>query len=339
LQYERRGEFDSVELILMATARREVDKVKVTRDVQLPATAKRGDLWVILLAAGDGSRIHGLVSDMHGVSAPKQFCTLDRTESMLRWSVRRALGMVPRNRVVSVVADQHRHWWTEELADLPPENVVIQPRNRGTAAGILLPLLRVLRQDRHAVVLILPSDHYVRDERRLRASMRRAIDCIECGACRIGLLGIVPQEVDSGYGWIVPASTAETAKVEAFVEKPDADEARSLMRSGALLNSFIIAAKAEALLQLYLYTIPELVGAFLGWKVEGNGSWSDLVGLYDRLPTCDFSREVLQRASDHLFAVRVSECGWSDLGTPARLHDYQECHSPVPAVRQQQWTV
>jgi mannose-1-phosphate guanylyltransferase len=241
---------------------------------------------------------------------------------MLRWSVRRALGMVPKSRIVPVVSAKHRRWWAEDLADLPPENVVIQPRNRGTAAGTLLPLLQILRCDRHARVLILPSDHYVSDEQRLRASMLRAVESIEPDSFRVRLLGMVPQVVDGGYGWILPASTAELTRVEAFVEKPDLDRARSLMRRGALLNSLIIAGKAETLLQLYLITLPDLVGRLVSWKSEDQGRWSDLVALYEALPTLDLSREVLQRSSDRLSAVRVADCGWTDLGTPARLNDY-----------------
>jgi mannose-1-phosphate guanylyltransferase len=295
---------------------------------QPPATEKSGDLWVILLAAGDGSRVHGLMSDMWGADAPKQFCSLDRRESMLQWSIRRALGMVPKSRIVTVVAAKHRHWWSRDLADLPLKNVVIQPRNRGTAAGILLPLLHVIQKDPHARILILPSDHYVSDEKLLRRSMIRAVDSIENGRDRVRLLGIVPQETDDGYGWIVPTSTAELTQVEAFVEKPDGETARSLMCRGALLNSFILAARAETLLQLYLRALPDLVGEFAIWKNEAGGRWPELAALYDGLPTCDFSREVLERFSNDLSAVRVSGCGWTDLGTPARLRDYQALQTP-----------
>jgi mannose-1-phosphate guanylyltransferase len=310
-----------------------------TKPAKRMATAvEDGDLWVVLLAAGDGTRVHGLVRDGRGVLAPKQFCTLDGTESMLRWSVRRALGVVPMDRIVPVVAAKHRYWWTKDLSDLPSENVVIQPRNRGTAIGILLPLLHILEQDRHARVLILPSDHHATDEERLRKFIIRAVSSLEMRSDRIVLLGMVPEGPDSDYGWIVPVSTGEWTQVEAFVEKPDRDEARSLMRRGALLNSFIIAAEAEVLLQLYLRTLPDLVGEFGGWKNEAEGRWSALTALYDVLPSLDFSREVLERSPGYLSTVCVSGCGWTDLGTPARLHDYATHRNRASALQDHQPT-
>jgi hypothetical protein len=41
--------------------------------------------------------------------------------------------------------------------------------------------------------------------------------------------------------------------------------------------------------------------------------------LYDRLPTVDFSRDILQKQPAHLRVLPVPHCGWSDLGTPERV--------------------
>jgi hypothetical protein len=45
-----------------------------------------------------------------------------------------------------------------------------------------------------------------------------------------------------------------------------------------------------------------------------------LAALYDRLPTVDFSRDVMGDGSAlPLRVLPVPECGWSDLGTPERV--------------------
>ena len=95
---------------------------------------------------------------------------------MLRWALDRACSAVPKEHVVTVVAEQHRRFWERELSDFPAGNVLVQPRNRGTAAGLLLPLLDLsLHRDAAARVLVLASDHYVEDERTLRESMELAL--------------------------------------------------------------------------------------------------------------------------------------------------------------------
>jgi mannose-1-phosphate guanylyltransferase len=61
--------------------------------------------------------------------------------SLLREALQRAETIAsPANRCI-VVAPHHRHWWDAELAAEPESNVIVQPSNRGTANGILLPLL------------------------------------------------------------------------------------------------------------------------------------------------------------------------------------------------------
>src|SRR5262245_39381555 len=116
--------------------------------------------WALVLAAGDGTRLRELTT-RNGIATPKQYCSLRGGRSLLGDVLARAGRCVPRRRIVVVVAEQHRRFWERELADFPPENIVVQPSNRGTAAGILLPLLTVLERDPGARLAVLPSDHFV----------------------------------------------------------------------------------------------------------------------------------------------------------------------------------
>ena len=120
--------------------------------------------WVVVLAAGDGRRLHQLTTNESGVPVPKQFCSLNGGPSLLRSALRRAETVASPHRICTVVAEQHRHWWQPALTPAEHANVIVQPRNRGTANGILLPLLHIMRRDPQARVVLLPSDHYVDDE-------------------------------------------------------------------------------------------------------------------------------------------------------------------------------
>jgi mannose-1-phosphate guanylyltransferase len=226
-------------------------------------------------------------------------------------------------RIVTVVAAQHREWWERELSDCPTDNVVIQPRNRGTAAGILLPLLRIVQRDPRAGIIVLPSDHYVARESVLRRAIVEATQAVHLDESRVVLLGMTPRECDTEYGWIVPsAENQPVCKVTAFVEKPDRTKARFLLRHGALLNSLILVATGRTLLQLYDHAIPRLVGEFISWRDEAAGGPTALEALYQTLPSCDFSREVLEPSGECLSVVRAADCGWTDVGTPARLESF-----------------
>ena len=277
-----------------------------------------GNTWAIVLAGGDGVRLRSLTSDAHGISVPKQFCSFGRPEPMIRWAVNRAARVVPRQQIVAVVAARHRRWWQSELADLPPQNIIVQPLNRGTAPGLLLPLLDIVHRDRGATVVVLPSDHHVADEASLEATMRGAIERVAQND-EIVLLGVPPIQADTQYGWILPAGPrGPVRKVASFIEKPDQETARALMARGALINTLILAGKGRQLLALCLRTVPELVGSLAAWRDTATTT-EGLARLYEALQPRDLSRDVLQRCCDSLSVAPTPDCGWTDMGTPERL--------------------
>src|SRR6202046_5086104 len=135
---------------------------------------QRMDTWALVLAAGEGSRLHSLTRDERGVAVPKQFCSLQGGPCLLQDDLQRAASVAPLPQICSVVAKQHRRWWAPILSYLPEENVISQPQNKGTAFGILLPLLRIAERDPDAVVVMLPADHFLSDEDVMIQSLREA---------------------------------------------------------------------------------------------------------------------------------------------------------------------
>jgi mannose-1-phosphate guanylyltransferase len=282
------------------------------------------NVWALILAAGEGSRLRGLTTTPGGLSVPKQFCSLQGGASLLEETLWRAESVAQRRHMVTVVAAQHRRWWDALLGSAGSNNVIVQPENKGTAPGLLLPLLHVVRRDPKATIVILPSDHYVRNETVLARGLQQATRLARIDSRRAYLLGLVPDEIDPELGYIMPDNRAATtaASVRQFIEKPAFEVARELIKSGAVWNVFILAASADALLGLYTARFPNLV-AELRRAVDQDGTdtleASATRALYPRLPTLDFSRDVLQGQESRLRVLTVPSCGWSDLGTPRRV--------------------
>ena len=127
--------------------------------------ATRQRTWAVVLAAGDGTRLAHLTRDARGNAVPKQFCSLNGGASLLQEAMHRARRLVPRERLCVIVAEQHRRWWRPTLWSLPASNVVVQPRNCGTANGILLAMLSILERDPLARIVFLPADHLYGDRK------------------------------------------------------------------------------------------------------------------------------------------------------------------------------
>ena len=290
------------------------------------AVGPRGRRWAIVLAGGAGARLSELTRTPDGATVPKQYCSLLGGASLLGAALARAASLVGRERVVAVVAPEHRPYWTRQLACLPPGNTIQQPANRGTAPGILLPLLSILERDPLATVALLPADHYFARERIVRRSLQRALRFAESDPRgRLAVLGIAPDRAETQYGWIVPAvptgriPLAGPLPVSAFVEKPDRERAEELRARGGMWNSFLVAARGAVLLDLFAQRAPGLVPAFLdALFVQPEEREQRLARLYAELEPKDFCRDLLEGSEERLCVSVVPPCGWTDLGDPER---------------------
>lgn len=282
-----------------------------------------GNTWAIVLAGGEGSRLHRVTTTESGVAVPKQFCSLRGGYSLLSEALKRAEAVAPPEYICTIVSQHHRRWWSRGLPSMPTANIVVQPRNCGTGNGILLPLLYILARDPEAQVVLLPSDHHVRDEKTLAAALQEAALELRTRSDQILLIGILPEEADPDLGYIVPGrSEGAVSTVARFVEKPDAPLARALVQAGALWNAFIVAASGQALLQMFVRRFPGIVASMQA-LIAKNPFTADLsrvaMNFYRDLPNMDFSRQILPGAERSLRVLQAQRCGWSDLGTPKRL--------------------
>jgi mannose-1-phosphate guanylyltransferase len=280
--------------------------------------------WAVILAGGDGRRLGDLTIDADGVCRPKQYCSLNGGPSLLHLSLHRALRLVPPERVVLVVTEAHRRWWEPELSSLRRPTVVVQPSNRGTGLGVLLPLLVIAKSDPEADVICIPSDHYVKREAVLAEVLRQVTAPDMPDSDRLTLLGIAPNAPDSGFGYLCPApdSGVGMRPVDRFVERPDGLAAADLIRAGGVWDSGIIAGRISQIVSLYRRHLPgmmlELKATVECWSDPRIPS-ADLASLYSRHPALDFSRDVLYRHPESLQFLTVPPCGWTDVDTPVRL--------------------
>jgi mannose-1-phosphate guanylyltransferase len=279
--------------------------VRTSRDV-----TGMGETWAIVLAAGDGSRLRLLVRLIHDEVVPKQFATLVGTRSLLQTTIERVGACAPPARTMVVVDRSYEELARRQLADWPELEIVSQPRNRGTALGVLLALARLRRYAPDAAVAIFPSDHHVPRPASYLEGVRLSLR-----SSGVTLLGVAPERADSELGWILPDRTVGRGlqTVKRFVEKPNREVAEELFHQGALWNAFVIGGRVRDIWGLAAAHLPFEASAF-----EGACGPNEIDAIYRRERTVDFSRAVLEEACD-LQVTRVEGTGWADWGTPERV--------------------
>jgi len=271
--------------------------------------------WALVLAGGDGVRLRELTRHIAGVPIPKQYCRITGDHSLLEMTLSRIAPSVPASRTLVIVNRNHLALALPQLAGLPTRNVIVQPANRDTGPGVLLGLAHLSRRDPRAMVVLLPSDHYVHDELAFRRYVEHARDVVRLHPDRIALLGIPPDRPEPGYGYVTTRpvdhfACPSTFGVHAFEEKPSAEAAARFVADGALWSSLVMVFCVDRMLELLERILPSEV-ADLRARVG-----PPLARLYRRMLPWNLSRDFLPHIVQDLVVIRADGIGWSDLGTP-----------------------
>ena len=280
-----------------------------------------GDAWAVVLAGGDGTRLRPLARLLFRSELPKQYLPLLDGRSLLQATLRRIAPLFAPERTIVVVSESHLEVASRQIGPYGGVRLIAQPKNLGTAPGLLLPLARIQALEPKARIAVFPSDHHIPNPGPLLRGIANALRSRRHD--RI-LFGVVPTEPVSDLGWIVPRPRQPVAETpvpaEALVEKPSRAVADDLYRRGALWNTFIMSGTLAAFWGMARRRVPRLVAPFDAYATTVGTTLerAALVALYSQLEPSDFSRDVLQGESG-LATVLVRGTGWSDWGTPERL--------------------
>ena len=221
--------------------------------------------WGVVLAGGKGMRLRRLTRHLYGEDRPKQYAVLTGLKSLLRQTLDRVNLLIPPERTIVVtMAGQSSYMSAELRHEAPVPHVLEQPKDRGTAAAVLLAAHRIMAQDPQAILVVLPSDHFVADDEVFMEHVAGIVEFLERFPERIVLLGAEPSEPETDYGWIeldepvARSGRSPMYRVRSFSEKPSQATADLLFGCGALWNTFVFAGRAAALVEAGRACLPSL---------------------------------------------------------------------------------
>lgn len=254
-------------------------------------------LHIVILAGGKGERFWPLSTPDH----PKPFLKFFSDRSLLQQTYDRARRLVPPERILLVVGKQHESIASEQLPELPAENILLEPVGRDTAAAIGFAAIHLSSEK---LMLVLPADHLIPDVDRFVDDVASACAFTEKhgGPCTFG---IKPDRAETGFGYVKVAENPIAPgvySVERFVEKPNRELAQTyLEQSSFFWNSGIFLWKVQRISELLATHLPEL--------------WEGLTRKhpYGQLPKTSIDFGVMQKA-DQVIMVPAS-FRWDDLGS------------------------
>jgi mannose-1-phosphate guanylyltransferase len=265
--------------------------------------------WNVVLAGGVGSRFWPLSTP----ERPKQLLPLVSDAPMLRDTLDRMRPLAPMSQTLVLTNASLREAVLALAPDLPPENVIAEPRPAGTCAALAW-ASRVIadRAGNDAVMICVHADWSIGDvpgfQETLLAAARVAVE-----ERALVTVGVVPSRPDPGFGYIQPGEEvrAGVRHVARFVEKPDRARAAQMVDDGFLWNSGIFAWRVGDLLEEIRTHTPEVQPA-----LEAAGD--DLTAFFAAVTPVAIDVGVLERSQRVL--VLAGAFGWDDVGTWAALH-------------------
>lgn len=276
-------------------------------------------IYPIILSGGAGTRLWPLSWGDH----PKQFLKLTSDKTMIQETLLRLKGLDIADPIVSCGVD-HRFLVAQQLGELGVKpSILLEPMAKNTAPAIACACCAAMKKDKDAVVVVLPSDHVIKDVETFQTSVMKAAEQAEKGS--LVTFGIVPTFPATGYGYVKSGEHLEhhVYKLDKFVEKPCLELAQEYLDSGEYSwNSGMFVIKASVFLDELKLHNPEMaelsIKAFEKAVVD-----EDFIRLdketFGQIKGDSIDYAVMEKTSKGVI-VKLN-AGWDDVGSWSALYD------------------
>jgi mannose-1-phosphate guanylyltransferase len=283
------------------------------------------NVYAVIMAGGAGTRFWPASRELR----PKQLLPLagkeGSSESLLAATVRRIAPIAAAERVYIATGAKLVEATARDLPGVPRKNLLAEPVARNTAPCIGWAAATIARIDPDALVMVLPSDHYITDEDGFRKVIAKALDGARAGY--MTTIGVVPTRPETGYGYIEIGATvgADLNEVARFVEKPDRARAEAYVAGGKhLWNAGMFFFRAKDMAAAIRAHLPALADGLA--KIDAAAARGDeareLAATFPELPSISIDHGVMEKAKK--LAVVPGSFGWNDLGSWESAWDLAE---------------
>ncbi|RJG10346.1 mannose-1-phosphate guanylyltransferase/mannose-6-phosphate isomerase [Pseudomonas cavernicola] len=279
----------------------------------------------VILSGGSGSRLWPLSRKQF----PKQFLALTGEHTLFQQTLERLTfeGMQP---PMIVCNKDHRFIVQEQLSarKIKTQAILLEPFGRNTAPAVAIAAMKLLNEGRDELLLVLPADHVIEDQKAFQRALALATIAAESG--EMVLFGVPASKPETGYGYIKSSPDAllpeGVSRVAQFVEKPNEQRAAEFVKSGNYFwNSGMFLFRASRFLDELKKHDADIYDTCLlaleRSKHEGDNIEID-AATFECCPDNSIDYAVMEKTQRA--CVVPLAAGWSDVGCWSSLWDVHE---------------
>jgi mannose-1-phosphate guanylyltransferase/mannose-6-phosphate isomerase len=279
-------------------------------------------IYPVILSGGSGTRLWPLSR----ASLPKQLLALHGERTMIQETVLRA-ALHGASAPLLLCSEAHRFLVAEQMQEIGvvPRAIVLEPMGRNTAPAAAVAALIVANEDPEGIIVLLPSDHVVRDQESFAKAVALAADAAQ--EKHIVTFGMAPTGPETGYGYVHRGVRLEKVdgafRVQRFVEKPDLETAQGYVADGGYFwNSGMFVFRADVLIEDLARHAPDVLTATREALAKSKRD-DDFVRLdtdaFAAAPNISIDYALMEKTDRA--AIVPCNIGWSDVGAWSALWD------------------
>lgn len=283
----------------------------------------------IIFAGGVGTRLWPLSRKM----SPKQFEKIIGDKSTLQLAAERLLPDFSWSQMYISTGIAYTNIVKEQLPNIPPGHIIGEPamRDVGPAVGLIAALLT--KESPNEPMVILWSDHLVRNEALFRRILKSAGEIVSKNPEQIIFVSQKPRFASENLGWIEYGKTAviqDNLDFCSFVDfqyRPDSETAKKYLKSGKhAWNLGYFVTTPKFLWSQYKRFAPNLYEGL----AQIQSAWMTkeynhvLEAIYPGLESIAFDNAILEKLDPQSALVISENIGWSDIGAWEALKEALE---------------
>ena len=223
----------------------------------------RTKILPVILSGGYGTRLWPLSRE----SFPKQYLNLihNSNKSLLQQTVERINNLENIDNPMILCNEEHRFIVAEQMRKIKvkPKSILLEPFGKNTAPAVAIASIKATEYGDDPILIILPSDHLIKDNNLFLDSLREGIEFASKG--RLVTFGIIPSSPETGFGYIKAVDplfegSIKSSSIDKFIEKPNKKLALEFIKDKRFLwNSGIFVFKASLIKKEITKFSPELM--------------------------------------------------------------------------------